>query len=790
MTEKLDYTQLKRIYSESEITHKTKNDIDRIIGQAEGAEALKFGLSIKHKGYNIYVCGVPGSGKTSFAKHFAEKQAAKEPAPKDLAYVYNFDNPKEPLLLTFDAGRGKEFCDDMNELIQALTVEIPKIYTNDDYDVENARIMKKYQEQRDEAVKNLTQAAKEQGFTLKFGSSGVYFLPIVDGKTISEEEYDELEDEEKEEIAEESEDIQAMAADTMRLLRRIDKKAKKETEAIDYNIAMLTVGRFMSPLLEKYIDNEKISKYLLAVKEDIIANIQDISGTGDEGGDDPLNAMMPWPAKRSAEDVVFRYRVNLITDNSGVKNAPVVVSYNPTYTNLVGELEYDTENGNLYTDFTKIKGGLIHKANGGYLILQVTDLLSSPFAWETLRRVLKTGEINIEPLREYQIGGLAVTALRPQPAKVDLKVILIGTNYYMDLLSEYDDEFAKQFKVTAMFDYEMDSTPENLSAMTQFIKDAAKKMNAKIDLPAVLEIFEYSQRLAQRQDKLTVLFGKINDLLVETAEYSKGKITADAVIKTIERKNARVSLYQKKYLSMIMENDIMIATEGKRVGEINGLCVMETNGYSFGLPTKITASTYMGKAGVVNIEKEAEMSGSIHDKGVQVLTGYLGETFAQDFPLTLSCRLCFEQNYNGVDGDSASSTELYAIISSLSGLPIDQRFAVTGSINQKGVIQPIGGVTEKIEGFFEICKSRGLKDNAVIIPKQNVRDLVLKDEVIEAVKDGKFTIYAIEHINEGIELLMGKKAGERSKNGSFPRGSINYLAYKKLKDYNAKSEEE
>ena len=790
MIEKLDYTQLKRIYKQSDITHKTKKEMDRIIGQSSGAEALKFGLSIKRKGYNIYVSGVPGSGKTSFAEYYAKKQAAKEPVPKDLAYVYNFKDPKEPVLLTFDAGKGREFANDMSELIQLITVEIPKVFSNDEYEQENAHLMKKFQEQRDEAVKTLTQAAKEEGFSLKFGSGGVYFLPIVDGKAISEAEYEELEEEEKDELAEASEDIQAMAGDTMRLLRTIDKNAKREAETQDYNLALLTVGRFMSSILEKYVDNEPVSSYLLNVKEDIIANIQDFTGQNDSGEDDALNAVMPWAVKRPSDEHLTKYAVNLITDNSGAKNAPVVVSFNPTYTYLVGELEYDTENGNLYTDFTKIKGGLIHKANGGYLILQVTDLLSSPFAWETLRRVLKTGEINIEPMREYQISGLAVTALRPQPAKVDFKVILIGTNYYMDLLSEYDDEFAKQFKITAMFDYEMDSTPENMSAMTEFIKGAAKEIGTKIDLPAVLEVFEYSQRLAQRQDKLTVLFGKINDLLVEAAEYSKGKITAEAVIKAIDRKYSRVDLYRKKYLAMILENDIMIATDGKRVGEINGLCVMETNGYSFGLPTKITASTYMGKAGVVNIEKEAEMSGNIHDKGVQVLTGYLGETFAQRFPLTLSCRLCFEQNYNGVDGDSASSTELYAVISSLSGVPIDQRFAVTGSINQKGVIQPIGGVTEKIEGFFEVCKSRGLKNNAVIIPKQNVRDLVLKDEVIEAVRAGEFTVYAIEHINEGIELLMGKKAGERNKNGNFPRGTINYLVHKKLKEYDANSEQD
>ena len=789
MTEKLDYTRLKRIYSESEIVLEKPDDIERIIGQAKGAEAIKFGLSVKNKGYNIYVCGVPGCGKTSFAKHFAQQQAKNEPAPPDLAYIYNFKNPKEPVLLTLEAGKGRELKDDMEELIQVLSVEMPKAFSGDEYEAENARVMKKYQEMRDDAVKELTKAAKDEGFSLKFGNSGVYFLPIVDGKAISENEYDELGDEEKEEIAEESEDIQNMAADTMRLLRSIDKRAKEEAETLDYNIAMLTVGRFMSAVLEKYVDNEIITDYLLRVKEDIISNISDFTSQSDGGEDDQLGAMMPWMAKRPVDENYTKYRINLITDNSGAEHAPVIVNFNPTYTNLVGEIEYDTENGNFVTDFTKIKGGLIHKANGGYLILQVTDLLSSPFAWETLRRVLKTGEVTIEPLREYQIGGIAVTGMRPQPAKVNVKVVLIGTNYYMELLNEYDDEFSKLFKICAMFDYEMDGTSENMSAMASFIKKYANKHGAEIDMPAILEVFEYSQRLAQRQDKLTVLFGRIGDLLTEAQAYSNGKIDKSAVEKAIAQKNERVDLYQKKYLSMILDDEIMIATEGKRVGEINGLCVMETNGHAFGLPTKITASTYMGKAGVVNIEKEAEMSGNIHDKGVQVITGFLGETFAQNYPLTLSCRICFEQSYNGVDGDSASSTELYAIISSLSGVPIDQRFAVTGSVNQKGVIQPIGGATEKIEGFFEICKQRGFKNNAVIIPKQNVRDLVLKDEVIEAVKDGKFSIYAIEHINEGIELLMGKKAGKKNEKGNFPRGSVNYLASKKLKDYHGKSEE-
>ncbi len=788
MIQKLDHTQLKRIFTEKDISSEYKG-IESIIGQAKGADALKFGLSVKHKGYNIYVSGIPGSGKTSFARYYAEMQAKKEPAPNDLAYVYNFDEPKEPLLLEFEAGKGREFKEDMDEIMQLLSVEIPKVFSDDEYDRQNSYIMKKYQGKRDDAIKSLTQSAKEEGFSIKFSSSGVYFLPIVNGKAISEEEYEELDDEEKEKIVEESGDVQYMAADTMRLLRSIDKEAKAETETLDFNLAMLTVGRFMSSIQEKYVDDKTVSRYLLNVKEDIIENIHDFTGQSDAPDDESLNIMMPWAVKKAPEDVFIKYKVNLLTDNSETEHAPVVVSYNPTYTNLVGELEFDTENGNFYTDFTKIKSGLIHRANGGYLILQVTDLLSNPYAWDILRRILKTGEISIEPIREYQLGGLAVTAIRPQPAKVDLKVVLIGTNYYMELLNEYDNEFAKLFKICAIFDYEMDSTAENIAAMKEFIIKFAKDNGVEIDTSGILAVFEYSQRLAQRQDKLTVLLSKINDLLVEAKAYSGSKINGEIIKHTIAMKENRKNIYHKKYLSMILDGDIMIATEGKRIGEINGLCVMETNGFSFGLPTKITASTYLGKAGVVNIEKEAEMSGNIHDKGVQVITGYLGETFAQDFPLSLSCRICFEQSYNGVDGDSASSTELYSIISSLSGVPIDQRFAVTGSVNQKGVIQPIGGATEKIEGFFEICKSRGFKNNAVIIPKQNIRDLVLKDEVIQAVKDGIFGIYAIEHINEGIELLMGKKAGEKNANGNFPRGSVNYLVSKKLKSYYDKSEE-
>ena len=497
-----------------------------------------------------------------------------------------------------------------------------------------------------------------------------------------------------------------------------------------------------------------------------------------------MQALMPWYNRKSSEDSLTKYRINLLTDNSELQGAPVVVDYNPTYSNLVGEVEYDNEYGNFSTDFMKIKPGLLHKANGGYLVLQAQDVLGSPHAWETLRRTLLTGKIVTEPLREYATG-VAVSGIKPEAIPVDVKVILIGGGYYYDILYAYDDYFEKLFKIRVDFDVEMPLSDVNIAEIAGFVKKyTLKKETLPFTACAVGSLIEFATRVSQRQDKLTTRFNRMTEVLAESLQWAKmesaQEVTAEYVQKAISKREYRLNLYEEKLSELIEEDTIMISTEGSRVGQINGLAVIDTGDHVFAKPSRITATAYMGKAGIVNIEKEAEMSGAIHDKGIQVLIGYLGQTYAQDFPLSLSCRVCFEQNYSGIDGDSASSTELYAIISALTGLPIRQDIAITGSINQHGEIQPIGGATYKIEGFFDLCNKRGLTgEQGVIIPTRNVRDLVLKNEVIEAVRDGKFHIYPISHVDEGMEILLGLPAGSHP----FPFDTVHGKVYRKLRSY-------
>jgi lon-related putative ATP-dependent protease len=510
---------------------------------------------------------------------------------------------------------------------------------------------------------------------------------------------------------------------------------------------------------------------------------------------------MPWINKKNTDDNLTKYKINLLTDNSGQSGAPVIVDFNPSYANLVGEIEYDNEYGNFSTDFMKIKAGLLHRANGGYLILQAQDILSNPHAWETLRRTLLTGQIVTEPLREYATG-IAVSGIKPEAIPVTVKVILVGGHFYYDWLYAYDDHFEKLFKIRVDFDYEMQLNAVNNNEITRFVKDYTEKHKLPQFSPdATAKLIEHAARLAERKDKLTTKFNRLTEIITEASAWARADtavngaeasaVTDEHVKKAIAKREYRLGIYEEKLSEMIEDDTIMIATEGAKVGQINGLAVIDLGDTAFAKPTRITATTYMGKAGIVNIEKEAEMSGSIHDKGVQVLIGYLGQTYAQDFPLTLSCRICFEQNYNGIDGDSASSTELYAVLSSLASLPIRQDIAVTGSINQHGEIQPIGGVTYKVEGFYDLCFKRGLTDKqGVIIPARNVRDLVLKDEVVEAVKKGKFHIYPITHVNEGMEILTGIMPGGMDRKGNYAYDTVHGKVHRRLRALYKKSMKE
>lgn len=786
----LTYNELKNFINPSYFDFRTTEELEPmegIIGQERVVRAMEFGLKIKMGGYNIYMSGPTGSGKTSYAKTCASAAAQNEPVPDDWCYVYNYDNPSNPLALRFPAGLGKEFKDDMDELVEFLLAEIPKAFSTEDYEKEKSEIIRNYQINRDDLIQKMKDKAQELGFGIKIIESGIYFVPLINGEAIEENDYDSLDENLKQQIIGVTDEIQEEVSQTMKELKDLEKRAKQKIEDLDYKVGLFAVGHHISALKEKYKEFDKVIKHLEAVQEDILENIQEFLDHEDEE-EEQIASLLPFVIKKNIEDVVVKYRANLFIDHSNSKGAPVVIDFNPTYNKLIGQIEYENEFGNLTTDFTKIEPGLFHQANGGYLILQAMDVLSNTQSWEALKRVLKTKKVSIENLREL-IGLSSVSSLKPEPIPVEVKVILIGNSYVYSLLYEYDDDFKKLFKIRADFDTEMKSNLENVKMFARFIHSFCIKENiAPFDGGAVARVVEYSSRMAENQEKLTTRFNSVVEILCEASTWAKinGKdiVTSEDVQKAIIEKEKRSNMYEEKMEEMMKENILMIDCDGKKVGQINGLAVLDMGDYRFAKPSKITATTYMGQSGIINIEKEAEMSGKIHNKGVHVLAGYLGQTYAQEFPLSLSCRICFEQNYYGIDGDSASSTELYAILSSLSEVPIHQGIAVTGSINQRGEIQPIGGVSYKVEGFFKSCKANGLTgDQGVIIPYQNIKDLVLKDEVIEAVREGKFHIYPISHINEGIEILTGVEAGQRGDNGKFPEDSIHGKVYAKLKRF-------
>lgn len=786
----LSYTQLKNSCVPEDFDFRTTAELhplDGIIGQERAVKAFDFGLAVKMKGYNIYMSGPAGTGKTTYAKASTEGRAATEPVPMDWCYVYNFQHPKKPVALSFEAGIGKQFQEDMTQLVAVFKKELSKAFQSENYEKQKYAVTHSFEQRQTELLTEIRTAADQYGFQLKQTDDGVFFLPTVNGVPVEEDAYHNLSDADKEAIEENTQVMQEKAGVFMREMNELEKECDRQLEGLNQAIGLHAIGEYVAELEEKYQASEKTAAYLAAVQNDVLQNLDQFMEK-EEVQEITLSQLMSGMGKKQDDDVTLKYRVNLIVDHSESTGAPVVVTYNPTYSNLMGETEYDSEYGNLTTDFMKIKGGLFHQANGGYLIVQAQDILSSAHAWEALRRVIKTGEINMDSIREL-LNAQVVPTLKPEPIPASIKVIMIGSDYYYELLSAYDEEFDKFFKIRAAFDSEMARNGENVAKVAQFVKSFVEREHTlEFDASAVCAIVEYSSRTVSRQDKLSTQFNHLSEIMGEAnvwAQFEDAAVITEAHIrKTIAEKEERLCLYEEKLNEMLEENVIMIDTDGAEIGQINGLAVLDTGRYAFGTPSRITATAYMGKSGIVNIEKEARMSGQTHDKGVQIITGFLGQTYAQQFPMALSCRICFEQNYNGIDGDSASSTELYCILSSLAELPIRQDLAVTGSVNQKGDIQAIGGVTQKIEGFFALCKKRGLTGKqGVLIPVSNVKDLVLNDEVVDAVKEGRFHIYPIAHINEGIELMMGYPAGERDATGNFPADSVHGRVYARLKAF-------
>lgn len=782
----LNYMDLKMTCDPKVFNFETTEELEPIntgIGQDRGISALEFGIQVDVKGYNLYLEGPSGVGKTMYTKHYLDEISKKKKVPNDWCYIYNFDNPNEPIAVSLPAGQGKEFKESMDGFIKEIKKDIQKTFNADDFEKEKALIKQEFENKRAVLMEELNQEAAKYSFQVKSAQNGIYMMPIVNGKTIEEEEFDKLSPDIKQEYEEKSTIVQEQIMSVIGKIKQIERDADKKISEWQSNIALLTVNVHINFIKSKYKRNKKINKFLNDVKQDVLKNIP----TFLEEDKPNTNHNQPGPNTR-VQDPCLNYRVNLFVDNSSREGAPVIMDSNYSYHNIFGKLEYENYYGALKTDHTMLKSGLLQQANGGYIIFQAKDLLSNMQCYESLKKALRVKELSIENVAD-QRSSMVMVSLKPEPIPLDLKVILIGNSDIYHTLLSMDSDFKKLFKIKVEFEDDAPITPENVNKLARFVHGFCIQENLpQLDKYAMARVVEYASRIAGSNDKLSTRFNDLAQVIGEAATWAtiaKSKIvTKEFIDKALEKRIERVKKYDSRYMEMIKENSLLINTSGYEIGEINGLTVLTIGDYTFGKPAKITVNTYTGKNGIVDIEREVELSGSSHSKGVLILSGYLGELFAQDIPLCLTASICFEQLYNGVDGDSASSTELYGLLSSLSEIPINQAIAVTGSVNQKGQIQPIGGVNEKIEGFFQICKMRGLDgSHGVMIPVQNVKNLQLSDEVVEAVKNKRFHIYSVSTIEEGIEVLTGVPAGKKDKNGKFPAGTVNYLVYEKLKKY-------
>lgn len=780
--------QLKKDVLPSDFNFETTEEfteLTSIVGQERAETVMNFGLKVNQKGYNIYVAGNSGVGKSTFTDTFIAEYAKEDVKLYDWCYVYNFADSYKPKMLQLPVGFGKSLKKDMEQLITDLKEDIPKAFAEENYLKERVNIINQLQKRSASIVETIDTIAKEYNFVIRTSGRGFITVPMIDGKAITEEQYQNLDKETIKDFDEKSVALQDKIYDHMKRLREIEKELKETLNTLDGKIADSATSYHIDTLEEKYESCLYVINYLKDVKKDIINNFKDFLKTNQEENKNPL-IQLQQPNDNSA--LSNKYTINLLIDNSYTKGAPVIKADNPNYYNLIGKAEYQSRMGVMSTDFTKIKPGYLHHANGGYLIIQVKDLFTKNYAWESLKHTLLNERIQIENIGEHS-GLLTTVSLKPDPIPLDVKVILIGDFRTYQLLYEYEEDFSKLFKIKVDFDIEMDFNHKNMHNMARFIHTHCKKYDLlPFDHSAIAQVVEYSMRLVANQNKLSTQFNQIVEIIYEADAWAKSAdatmVNEDHVIKAIKEREYRSSLYEEKIQENINEGNILIDTDGFEIGQVNALSVYQMGQYSFGKPSRITATTFVGQKGVINIERESKLSGNIHNKGVYILSGYLGQKFAQKHPLSLTAHLAFEQSYGGVDGDSASGTELYVIISSLAEVPLDQGLAVTGSVNQKGRIQPIGGVNDKIEGFFEVCKQRGLTGKqGVLIPSQNVNNLMLNDEVIQAISEGKFNIYEVNTIEEGITILTGMPAGTLNKNNEYEEGSVYRKVTDKLKTF-------
>jgi len=755
--------------------------LEEIIGQERAVRALKFGLGIKEKGFNIYVAGYPGTGRTTAVKNFLDEVARAKPIPADWCYVNNFSNQYAPKAIRLSPGKGKEFQKDMKEFIEKTKRTLPKAFESEDYTAKRESTIKNMEAQRKVLLEQLNVEARKEGFIIQINPIGLFLIPVIKGKPASDEEIIALPPKVRDEIHKKKEHLETEMRNVTRQFMDTERKIEEEINKLDRDVALYVIGHLMADLKDKYKEFTDVLSYLEEAQKDILDNVAQFIREPE------TDQQLPFTAAWMTEAPFKKYEVNCVVDNVKNKGAPVIIELNPTFQNLFGRIEKEAQFGALITDITMIRPGALHRANGGYLVLPIEALLTNPFSYDGLKRALKNGQLVIEEIEE-RLGFITTKSLKPSPIPLDVKVVLIGDPYIYQQLYILDMEFDELFKVKADFDTSMLRNDENIQQYAGFVCTICQKENLRhLNGTGLAKLIEHSSRLAGDQLKLSTRFAEIADIIREANFYAfqdnSEYITGDQVKKAIEEKSYRSRLIQEKIQEMINRGFLLIDTESTTTGQVNGLSVMSLGDFSFGSPSRVTASIGIGREGVMDIEREAKLGGPIHTKGVLILSGYINQKYAQDRPLSLSARLVFEQNYEGVEGDSASSTELYAILSALADLPIEQSFAVTGSVNQKGEIQAIGGVNEKIEGFYEVCKLKGLTGKqGVIIPESNVQNLMLKEEIVDVVKKGKFHIYSVKTIDEGIELLTGIKGGERRKDGTYEPGTVNDRVDRRLQE--------
>lgn len=760
--------------------------LDEIIGQERAVTALNFGLNIQEKGFNIYASGMQGTGRKSAVKKYIDTLAQAKPPAHDWVYVNNFENPYEPNAIQLPPGMGKAFKADMATFIADAKRIIPRVFESEDYVNRREAAVRSIEEEKAQLFARTDQFAQEKGFVVQPGPQGLLTVPVKGGETLSQEEFLALPEQEQQEYQKRREELLVEIRNTFRQLRDLEQKGREAVDSLNREVALSAIGREMASLRDKYSGVEEILPFFDAVEHDIIENLPQFMA---EEAQPQAQAQTPPQFQNPLfRELAFRkYEVNVIVDNADHQGAPVIFEQNPTYQNLFGKIEKEVQFGMFTTDFTMIRPGSIHKANGGYLVMAVEDLFRAPFSYDGLKTALRTSEVTIEDPGE-RMGFMTAKGIKPEPIPLNTKVVLIGTPLANQILYTQDPEFQELFKVKAEFDTSMERNEENVSRYAAFICSLCREFTLHhLDPTAIARVVEYGSRLAADQQKLSTRFARIGDIIKEASYYAsleKSEYTTGAHIqRALDERVYRSNLIQEKIQEYITRGIFLIETEGANVGQVNGLSVISLGDIEFGRPSRVTASIGVGKPEIMDIEREAEMGGPLHTKGVLILAGYLNNRFAQDAPLSLSARLVFEQSYEGIDGDSASSTELYAILSALSGLPLKQTIAVTGSVNQNGEVQAIGGVNEKLEGFFEVCKARGLSgEQGAMIPASNVQNLMLKDEVVEAAKAGNFSIYPVRTIDEGIEILTGVRAGERQEDGTFEKGTVNYLVDKRLRE--------